>query len=127
MNMKKLIKIIILVIIFIVVGECASTNKSIIGQQDNQNVWQINHMFNLFHTTMLAPINDTTDVVVIDKKENKTKYITLVSDGNNVTTLRSKKIYDIVEIGDSTKLVTTYEPQKGRNGPKKIYTIIEVQ
>lgn len=106
--MKKAGLILLLGIILIIIGELVSSSKTIIGQRDNMNVWNVHHFFNLFTTEYLTPVNDTVEVVVTDKIDNS--YMIHVSDGTTVTLLKSKEIYDIVNTGDTVKLVTIYEP-----------------
>ena len=108
--MKRLFFIIVTLIVVIIAGELASSPKSIISQRDGMNVWTVNHFFNTFTTEYLGPINDTTEVVIIDKDKIGKSYMIHVTDGNQITLLKSKQIYDIVEPGDTVKLVTTNEP-----------------
>lgn len=106
--MKKSLIIFVILIVVILCGELFSSPKTITGQRDNMNVWTVNHFFNTFTTEYLGIINDTTEVVITDKTPNS--YMIHVSDGTTVTLLKSKDIYDIVEVGDTVKLVTIHEP-----------------
>ena len=74
------------------------------------NVWQVNHLFNLCKTEYIGPPNDTAQVVVIDKNKTNRSRMVHVSDGNTVTLLKSRQIYDYVEVGETINLVTTNEP-----------------
>ena len=107
--MKKYF-ILILFVIVILVGEIASSPKTITGQRDGMNVWKVNHFFDLYNTEYLTPVNDTTKVVIVDKKKVNNKYFVNVSDGNSVILLKTKEIYDAVEQNDTVTLVKTYEP-----------------
>lgn len=108
--MKKTLFTILFLIIVIIVGELFSAPKTIIGQRNGQNVWNVNHFFNMYKTEYLGPINDTTLVKIIDKEMINNKSIVHVTDGNTVTLLTSKEVYDYVELNDTVNLVTTHEP-----------------
>ena len=120
--MKKSLIIFIVLIGVIICGELFSSPKMITGQRDNMNVWTVNHFFNTFTTEYLGLINDTTEVVITDKTPNS--YMIHVSDGTTVTSLKSKDIYDSVEVGDTVKLVTIHEPIN-KHRYKIKYTVIK--
>ena len=106
--MKKSLVTFLLLVVVISCGELFSSPKTITSQRDNMNVWTVNHFFNTFTTEYLGIINDTTEVVITEKMSNS--HMINVSDGTTVTLLKSKDIYNIVEVGDTVKLVTIHEP-----------------
>ena len=108
--MKKFGFLIVILLISILVGELCSSPKTIVRQENGMNVWKVNHFFNVFKTEYTGPLNDTTLVVVTNKNKTNRSCIVHVSDGNNVTLLKSRQIYDYVEVGDTINLVTTNEP-----------------
>ena len=108
--MKKFLFTILILIAVIVTGELMSNPKTIIAQRDGQNVWNVNHFFNMYKTEYLGPINDTTLVKIIDKEMVNNKPMVRVTDGNTVTLLTSKEVYDYVEPDDTVNLVITHEP-----------------
>ena len=108
--MKKFLFTILILIAVIVTGELMSNPKTIIAQRDRQNVWSVNHFFNMYKTEYLGPINDTTLVTIIDKEMINHKPMVRVTDGNTVTLLTSKEVYDYVEPDDTVNLVITHEP-----------------
>ncbi len=108
--MKKTLFAILFLIIVIIAGELFSTPKTIIGQRNGQNVWNVNHFFDMYKTEYFTPINDTIIVVVTSKEKILNKPIVRVSDGNNVTTLNSYDVYNYVNVNDTVNLVTSYIP-----------------
>lgn len=124
--MKRAILTGILTLIILFAGEVYSDDKTIIGQEYGNNVWQVNHFFNLYSTTMLAPINDTVNVKIIEKNHIGNQYKTMTSDGTRIITLTTKQSYDYVDVNDSVKLVTTFEPSDiNIHGCRKRYTLIK--
>lgn len=119
--MKKYF-ILILLVVVILVGEISSSPKTITGQRDGMNVWTVNHFFNTFTTEYVGPINDTTKVIIKEKFITGKSYMINVSDGNNVTLIKSKEIYNAVNVNDTIELITTYEPLN-RERYKIKYTI----
>ena len=120
--MKKILIIVLTIFVALMVGELCTSQKSIIRQQNNMNVWRVNHFFDLFHTKYLGPINDTTRVTITDKNKTAGSYVVHVSDGNKVTVLKSHDIYKRCEIGDTINLITTFEPTS-KHSYKTKYTI----
>jgi len=108
--MKKLIYIFISIFFIVLCGELFSSPKTIIGQKDNMNIWQINHFFNTFSTQHLGLINDTSKVIILDKYKVNNTYMIKVTDGINATLLKSKNIYDFVNKEDTVNMITIYEP-----------------
>ena len=108
--MKRFLKILLLLCVLAFVGELCSSPKTIVRQENGMNVWQVNHLFNLCKTEYTGPPNDTAQVVVIDKNKTNRSRMVHVSDGNTVTLLKSRQIYDYVEVGETINLVTTNEP-----------------
>lgn len=124
--MKRAILTGILTLIILFAGEVYSNDKTIIGQEYGNNIWQINHFFNLYSTTMLAPINDTVNVKIIEKNRIGNQYKTMTSDGTRIITLTTKQSYDYVDVDDSVKLVITFEPSDMNiHGCKTKYTLIK--
>lgn len=108
--MKKFFIILTILIGIIFISELASSPKSITAQRDNMNVWTVNHFFNTFTTEYLGPINDTTTVIILDKNVVNKSYMVHITDGKQTTLLKSKQIYDMTNVGDTVKLITTNEP-----------------
>ncbi len=108
--MRKFLLVICLLLVTLLVGELMSNSKTIVRQENGMNVWEVHHFFNLYKTEYTGPLNDTMQVVVLDKNKTNRSCMVHVSDGNNVTLLKSRQIYDYVEIGDTVNLVTTNEP-----------------
>ena len=108
--MKKGIFVLIVIVLVLLCGELFSNPRTIVRQENNMNVWRISHMFNLYSTETYGPINDTARVVIKDKNIVNGKYMVHVSNGSNITILRSKTIFQSVEVGDMVDLTTIFEP-----------------
>lgn len=122
--MKKLLIIVCVIFVTLLCGELFTSPKTIVAQRDGMNVWKVYHMFDLFSTEYLGPVNDTTRVIIVDKNKTKKSYMVHVTDGNMTTLLKSREVYTKTEVGDTVDLVTTFEPES-RHTYKTKYTIIK--
>ena len=108
--MKRFFKILFLLCGVAFIGELCSSPKTIVRQENEMNVWQVNHFFNLCETEYIGPLNDTTQVVILDKNKTNRSCMVYVSDGNTVTLLKSHEVYNYADVGDTINLITTNEP-----------------
>lgn len=122
--MKKVLIVIFIIFVVLLCGELFTSPKSIMAQRDGMNVWRVNHVFDLFHTEYLGPVNDTSRVVIVDKNKTRDAYTVHVTDGNRVTMLKSYDVYHDTEVGDTVDLVTSFVPES-RHTYKTKYTVIK--